>query len=146
MAQLQQLIGLAIDTCSACEHPWPAGVCPLCAPGPMVASASPAAPVASDDEVASAVLRGVAMAPPLVVLRGGEWLLRENALDLLTACRQSGVRRVEAWTAGPLLARPRFAQALARSGATEVGVVLFGDTAEGHDYVAATPGHFQRTP
>lgn len=99
---------------------------------------------ATDEDVEAALLRGLRMQPPALVLRGGEVLLRKNALELLTACRQAGVNRVEVWTAGTLLARPGLAAAIARAGATEVGVVLFGDTAEGHDFVAQTPGHFQK--
>ncbi len=144
MAHTQQLIGLAIDTCSACPHPWPVGVCPLCAPGPMAAPAARSDHPAADSDVETALLRGLRMTPPHLILRGGECLLRQNALELLTACRQSQVARVEVWTAGPLLARPRFAQAIAKAGATDIGVVLFGDTPEGNDYVAEAPGQFQR--
>ncbi len=144
VAHPQQLIGLGIDTCSACPHPWPVGVCPLCAPGPMAPPPDNAGHPAADTDVETALLRGLRMTPPLLILRGGECLLRENALELLTACRQSGVARVEVWTAGPLLGRPRFAQAIHKAGATDVGVLLFGDTAEGHDYVAGAAGHFAR--
>jgi len=110
----------------------------------MAPPAEAAGHPAADADVETALLRALRMTPPLLILRGGECLLRHNALDLLTACRQSGVGRVEVWTAGPLLARPQFARTIARAGATDVGAVLFGDTAEGHDYVAGAAGHFQR--
>lgn len=144
VAHTQQLIGLAIDTCSPCPHPWPQAICPLCAPAQTADANGPTAARASDDEVDSALLRGLHMQPPTLVLRGGEMLLRPNALELLTACQQAQVPQVQLWTAGPLLARPGLAEAIRKAGATDVAVVLFGDTPQGHDYVAQTDGHQAR--
>ncbi len=79
-----------------------------------------------------------------LVLHGGEVLSRPEALDLVVAARQRGVQHLCVWTSGTLLARPRVASALRHAGVTQVVLPLWGDTASGHDHVAAMDGHFQR--
>jgi MoaA/NifB/PqqE/SkfB family radical SAM enzyme len=78
-----------------------------------------------------------------IALRGGELLLRPEALELLTAARRLAPQ-VELWSSGGHLARPGVAQALRQAGATAVAIGLWGDSAEGHDYATGVPGSFAR--
>ncbi len=136
---------LAIETGAICPHPWPRLVCPLCGPAAEPNLTGRMAHSADAATVAVLVQQALRLHPQSVVLRGGETLLREEALQILAMVRAGSVVQLAVWTAGPLLARPGLADAVRSAGATDVAVVLFGETAAGHDYVAQTPGHFQRT-
>lgn len=135
-----------VDTQSPCPHPWSPEVCPVCAawhgdpPGPFdrpgrAEAALEAAALAEQLQGCRGVTR--------IALRGGELLLRPEALALLTAARRLAPQ-VELWSSGGHLARPGVAQALRKAGATAVTVGLWGDSAEGHDYATGVPGAFAR--
>lgn len=123
---------------------WPRLVCPLCAPAAQADELGRTSHSVDADTVYALVQQALRLSPARVVLRGGETILRQEALELLAILRASGVAELALWTAGPLLARPGLAQALQQAGATGVGLVLFGESAAGHDYVTQTPGHFSR--
>ena len=98
----------------------------------------------ADDAVLAALTRAAAAKPRRLVLRGGDLLQRRGALAVLGQARQLAPE-VEVWTqAGPLL-RAEVCAAIRKAGATHVGIPIYGDNAEGHDFVAGMPGHFQRT-
>lgn len=78
-----------------------------------------------------------------LVLRGGELLLRPEALELLAAARRAAPQ-VELWSNGAALARPGAAQTVRRAGATAVAIGLWGDSPESHDYATGVPGSFAR--
>lgn len=128
-----------VDTASGCQHPWPALACPLCGP-----AGGKATEHASAHAVGQACAAAIGAGATTLVLRGGEVLARPEALDLVAAARKGGAQAVTVWTSGTLLARPRVAAALRHAGVTQVVVPLWGDTAAGHDHVAALDGHFQR--
>lgn len=135
-----------VDTQSPCPHPWSQAVCPLCArwqgepAGPFeVAGRREAALSAAELAKAWQVHRGAEK----IALRGGELLLRPEALELLAAARQLAPR-VELWSSGGYVARPGVAAALRKAGATALAIPLWGDSAEGHDYACGVPGSFAR--
>ena len=139
---------LVLQINGACPHPWPRAVCPVCAPACGASWSAEAAPEPGDGTASAPDLGGLLAAaalakPAQLLLAGGELVLRADALQLLAKLRQIAPH-VEVQTAGPLLARPGLCAALREAGATHVRVVLFGDTPAGHDYVAQSPGHFQR--
>lgn len=110
-----------------------------------------ACPVASgarddvdDEAVAAALARAAKLGAKRVVLHGGDVLQRRGALALLGEAKKSAAE-VEVWTQAAPLLRPEVCAAIRRAGASHVGLPMYGDSAEGHDYIAGTTGHFQRT-
>ncbi len=77
-----------------------------------------------------------------VLLVGGEPLLSAKLLDWIETLRAKGATSIEVWTDGRVLARRDAAVRLHALGLSHVGVILFGAEAAAHDFVAATPGHF----
>ena len=129
-------------TGSPCRHTVPRAACPLC---PQHAEAARDEAVSDAAAVVAALSAAHAAGARAVTLRDGDLLARPEALDLLDAARTMGFAAVELWTGSLSLAQAGMAEQVAAAGATHVGLPLYGDAAESHDYVAATPGHFQRT-
>lgn len=135
-----------IDTESPCPHPWSPDVCPVCAPWQGELDQGFERPSRTQPGLSAAEVAGLLHAQrgaEKLALRGGELLLRPEALELLTAARRLAPQ-VELWSSGGHLARPGVAQALRQAGATAVVIGLWGDSAEGHDYATGVPGSFAR--
>lgn len=135
-----------IDTESPCPHPWSPDVCPVCAPcrGELDQAFERSGRV--EAALSAAEVAGLLHAQrgaDKIALRGGELLLRPEALELLTAARRLAAQ-VELWSNGAHLARPGVALTLRQAGATAVVIGLWGDSAEGHDYATGVPGSFAR--
>jgi hypothetical protein len=118
----------------------PAVACPLCRQG----EAGRAEALVPAEAVLATLRQAKDLGATAVTLRDGDLLARPEALDILGHARSLALQ-VELWTNGPVLARPGIAEAVVKAGAVWLGVPLYGDTAQAHDYVAGQPGHFQRT-
>lgn len=135
-----------IDTASPCPHPWSPDVCPVCAPWRGELDQAFERPGRVESGISAAEVEALLHAhrgADKLALRGGELLLRPEALELLTAARRLAPQ-VELWSSGGHLARPGVAQALRQAGATAVVIGLWGDSAESHDYATGVPGSFAR--
>ncbi len=103
-----------------------------------------AEPIANAESLLAAMQQARNEGIATASLRDGELLQRPEALEILQQSRKMGFSALEVWSNGHLLAQPGAAEAIARAGATHIAVPLYGDTAESHDFVTATPGHFAR--
>jgi len=79
---------------------------------------------------------------PIVILTGGEPLLREDIFDLAEAGTNMGLRMVMA-TNGTLLT-PEIIARMKTSGIQRVSISIDGATAEQHDAFRKVPGAFER--
>ena len=130
-----------LDTGSPCRHFGDGPHCPLCGTAAVGGWLDAARSV---PEVDSAIAAARAGGATVLVLRGGDLLQRPEALDILARTAGPGRADIEVWTAGRALARPGAADAVRAAGATRVAVVLYGDTAAAHDWVAGQAGAFQQ--
>ncbi len=95
-------------------------------------------------EEAKAILEDIAsFAQPIIILTGGEPLMREDVLDLAAYGTQKGLRMVLA-TNGTLLTR-QWVDELKKVGIKRVSVSIDGATAKSHDDFRGVPGAFDKT-
>lgn len=81
------------------------------------------------------------VAKPIVILTGGEPLLRNDIFDLAAHGTQLGLRMVMACNG--TLVDPPTAEKMAESGIKRISVSLDGATSESHDAFRAVPGAFE---
>lgn len=82
-----------------------------------------------------------AVAKPIVILTGGEPLLREDIFDIAAYGTQKGLRMVMA--PNGTLVTPRVAKQMAESGIRRISVSLDGATRRTHDDFRGVPGAFE---
>ncbi len=82
----------------------------------------------------------VAVAKPILIMTGGEPLLREDLFELARYAKATGLRPVLA-TNGVLVTEDK-ARQIASSGISRVSISLDGATAEDHDAFRQVPGSF----
>lgn len=84
-----------------------------------------------------------AVGKPIVILTGGEPLLREDIFDLARSGTELGLRMVMA-TNGTLVS-PEIARQIKDSGIKRISISLDGATAPEHDDFRKVPGAFEKT-
>ncbi|MCD6320300.1 MAG: heme b synthase [Candidatus Desulfofervidaceae bacterium] len=95
-------------------------------------------------EEAKAILEDIAtFAQPIIILTGGEPLMREDLLELAAYGTEKGLRMVLA-TNGTLLT-PQWVKDLKRAGIKRVSISIDGATATAHDTFRGVKGAFERT-
>jgi len=77
---------------------------------------------------------------PMVILTGGEPLLRQDVFELARAGKSLGLQMALATNGG--LVNDEVAEKIAKSGIRRVAVSIDGLTSETHDKIRATPGSF----
>jgi AdoMet-dependent heme synthase len=81
---------------------------------------------------------------PILVLTGGDCLLRPDLFDLVEHAVSLGVPVCLSPSVTPMLTKDAIAK-IARSGIKAVSISLDGATPETHDTVRGIPGHYERT-
>jgi radical SAM protein len=82
--------------------------------------------------------------PPMLILTGGDPLMRRDAIDLVRAATDVGLHVGLSPSATPRLLRTDFAQ-LKEAGVQRMSLSLDGATRETHDAFRGVPGTFDRT-
>ncbi len=93
------------------------------------------------DEIKQVVDSIAAHFQPIMILTGGEPMLRPDLLDIVRYVGQAGLRPVMA-TCGALLTEAS-ARALKDAGVQRISISIDGATAESHDAFRGVPGAFQ---
>ena len=81
---------------------------------------------------------------PILVLTGGDCLLREDVFDLVAHATELGVPVCLSPSVTPMLT-PEAIERMATSGVKAVSLSLDGACAETHDGVRGIPGHFEKS-
>ncbi len=108
-----------------------------------------AQPKAHPDELthgeAMALIGSIArLAPPLLVLTGGDPMMRRDIFDIITTASEKGLRVALSPAATPRLLHADFAQ-LKAAGVASMSLSLDGATRETHDRFRGVPHTFDRT-
>ncbi len=81
---------------------------------------------------------------PILIITGGDPMMRPDLFDLISYATQSGLRVAMSPSATALVTRERLKKAR-DAGVTRTHISLDGATAESHDAFRKTPGSFKRT-
>lgn len=92
-------------------------------------------------QVADAIVK---LAPPMVVLTGGDPMMRRDIFELIRRLSGAGLRVALSPAATPLLLRTDFAE-LKAAGVVSMSLSLDGATQESHDRFRGVPHTFERT-
>lgn len=84
------------------------------------------------------------LAPPMLVLTGGDPMMRRDIFDIIAGAAEKGLRVALSPAATPRLLRTDFAD-LRRAGVTSMSLSLDGATQATHDHFRGVPHTFERT-
>lgn len=80
-----------------------------------------------------------------VAFYGGEPILRNDILDIISAAKGKGYRRIKLITNGRAFSNVRFLQQMMTAGCRLFEITLWGSNPSLHDHMTQTPGSFRET-